>query len=62
VELDQPELDGEPLSSAHDVAPPCRQEWLAAPERDLGTDELVLERTRLAVAGQVGHGDSILKD
>jgi hypothetical protein len=44
------------------VAPPYRQERLAAPERDLGTDELVLERTRLAVVGQVGHGGSILKD
>jgi hypothetical protein len=62
TDLDQPELDSEPLSSAHDVAPPYRQERLATPECDLGTNEIVRERTRLAVVGQVGHGGSILKD
>ena len=54
MELGQPELGNDPLSSGHGVVPPYRQERLAAPECDLGTNELVLERARLAVMGQVG--------
>jgi hypothetical protein len=62
TEFGQRELDSEPLSSGHGVVPLRRQRQLAAPERDLGTNELVLERARLAVVGQAGHGGSILKD
>jgi hypothetical protein len=59
VELGQPELGNDPLSSGHGVVPLRRQGQLTAPECDLGTNELVLERARPAV---VGHGGSILKD
>jgi hypothetical protein len=62
VELGQSELGNDPLSSGHGVVPLRRQGRLAAPERNLGTSELVLERARLAVMGQAGHGGSILKD
>jgi hypothetical protein len=62
TEFGQPELDSEPLSSGHGVVLLRRQRQLAAPEHDLGTNELVLERARLAVVGQAGHGGSILKD
>jgi hypothetical protein len=59
VELGQSKLGNNPLSSGHGVVPLRRQGQLAAPECDLGTNELVLERARHVVAG---HGGSILKD
>jgi hypothetical protein len=62
VEFGQPELGNDPLSSGHGVVPLRRLGQLAAPECDLGTNELVRERARLAVMGQAGHGGSILKD
>ena len=45
MELGQSELGNDPLSSGHGVVSPRRQGQLAAPECDLGTNELVLERT-----------------